>query len=368
MNENNFWRLAVLLILTLIIISGLVFFLVTGYKKRQLNNYLKESLELATDWFTRNQTEQGDFIYEINTLTGKPLETYNIVRQAGSLYSLAQSYKFTKNPATAQTLEKGFAFFTNYFVQPNPEQIQVVYKDSKQHNTSSLLLLALIEYMEADKKNKDKYLETAKNLGNFLLTTQKENGGFSYQPGSSEESSYNNGETFYALIRLYLLTGDSRYLESAQKASQYFEKEYLQQIDLSFYAWVVAGLAYLYKIEPKQEYWNFMKIYTDKYLDSSNKAKAPSGRLGFFLEGVTHNAWIAKEKDKQYFQKLDKYLKTSFYYLLGLQFNGPYSRRKTNFSNLSGAFCYNYYCQKVRIDLVHHNMSAIYLYLTKVNN
>lgn len=377
----NVTLIIVLIVITIILSVELGKFLAIRNNQQRFEKKLITSMELTGKWFINNQTGRGDFYYQRDVKTGRVAGGYNIVRQAGSLYSLAQLYKYNHDPQIKEILENGFAFFQNNLEShdENADQLCVVYEDIKKSNSSALLLLALIEYMEADPAAKEKYLTTAEKIANYLMATQLENGGFIYKFEPEEiESDYNNGETFYALIRMYRLHPKEEYLSAVKKASDYFLVKYgeADKLNYSFFAWSLAGYAHLYQIEAKEEYYEFIKNYTDQYFDqranniidyfNDQNENHPSANLGVFLEGLAHSAWIIKEKNPEYYQQIKNFIEESLKYLMTLQINGPNSTRTSNYKEVRYGFCNDHNCSFLRIDLVHHNLSAIYLYLTYV--
>lgn len=342
-------------------------------QSRQHQANFTESMKLMGQWFVTNQTAQGDFRYELETATGQTKEGYNIVRQAGSLYSLAQLFGLTHNPQIETTLKQGFTFFEQLSRPEATDAAAIVYQDEKKSNGSALLLLALIEYMEADPQAQDQYLNWARQLANFLVSTQKGNGGFAYRPDIDlEESDYNNGETFYALVRIYRLDPQPEYWEAIQKAADYLVTAYPPQTpNLSFYSWSMAGFAHLYQIDPQPAYWDYLKTSTNAFINTRGKSFLPQtsqprfirGNWGVFLEGIIHTAWVAQSIDPQYAQYLKDFSETALLQVLTLQVEGPYGRFAARYPHLKGGICYDQSCQTQRIDIVHHNLSAVALYL-----
>jgi hypothetical protein len=350
-------------------------------------NNIEESMKLQGLWFIKNQTDMGDFIYEIDVNSGENLRGNNEVRQAGSLYSLAQLYRYTKDEEVEKTLLKGLTYFEKYIKPQNKSgtSIAITYNETTKSNTTALYLLALIEYMEASDQAKQEYSQTAKYLGNYLVSTQLNSGGYIYKydninnkNSSYYESDYNNGETFYSLVRLYKLTGNGIYIDSVNRAAGYLLQKYNSEpFNLSFYAWGMEGFAHLYDINPKEEYWNFMRSYTDSYMTSrgnyisryfidKGNTIPPKGNLGVYIEGLSHVAWIAKRKDPEYYGQIKTFIQGSLNYLMSLQINGPQSERSSSIESLKGGTCYDHECKTIRIDIVHHVLSANYLYLTLV--
>jgi hypothetical protein len=367
--------------LSLAIISflGIVFLIFRANLPVSFNNNLEKSMFLYADWLVRNQTGDGDFNYELDVNTGEVLEGYNIVRQAGSLYSLAQVYRYEGGEKYEDSIEKGIQFFQSYYedIEKEIPTTAINHDGTKKSNTVALYLLALIEYMEEDTQAREKYIDEANRLANYLLLTQKEDGSFIYLLDTGKESDYNNGESFYALIRMYKLTSDERYLSSATKAAEYILSKYSnEEFNYSVYAWAMEGFAHLYEIEKDSRYWNFMKMYTEEYFKVSGISVSiyfdtstgypPKANLGVYLEGLAHVAWIAKDRDYDFYITIREFMGNSLKYLMSLQIDGPRSDRETGFELISGGICYDYECATQRIDITHHNLSAIYLYLRYV--
>ena len=347
--------------------------------EREFRNDLKESLALYGDWFVRNQTEQGDFNYELDVQTGELVEDYNLVRQAGGLYSLAQAYKYTKNPEYQLSIEKGIVFFENLFedVENTVPTTRINFNEERKSNAVALFLLALIEYMETSPEIKEEYIGMSEKLANYLLLTQQESGGFFVLLDPELESDYNNGESFLTLIRMYEITGNEKYLEGAQKAADYIILKYSsEEFNCSVYAWAMQGFQHLYYVSEDPKYWDFMRFYTDAYLNSTgvfvkayfNKEypNPPKGSFGVFLEGIIGVASIAENVDEKYHSQLSDFIVQSLDYLMTLQIDGPRSSRTSEFELLSGGICYDEICTKQRVDITQHNLSAIYLYLQHI--
>ncbi len=368
----------------LLVLGLLIFTLTFFFVKYSITNTYEENLEesmlLYTDWLVKNQTKQGDFNYELDVSTGRVIEGYNIVRQAGGLYSLCQVYQYEGGSKYEDSIEKGIDFFHGLYedVENDVPTIAINHEGVKKSNSVALYLLALVEYMEGSDQAKEEYMQEAKSLANYLLFTQTDEGSFIYLLDTGRESDYNNGESFYALIRIYRLSNDERYLIGAQKAAEYIIDRYSNEdFNYSIYAWAMEGFAYLYQIDNSKEYWDFMKMYTQEYfrisgipvsiyLDTST-GYPPKANLGVYLEGLAHVAWIAKERDYDFYIEIKEFMSESLKYLMSLQIDGPKSDRKTEFDLISGGICYDYECDTQRIDLTHHNLSAIYLYLKYVD-
>jgi len=366
----------VVIIILLMFSAYAVFRLVRVWPKESFVEKILGSVKRQGEWFTRNQTEEGDFVYERIVATGEVSEGNNIVRQAGALYGLAQLYGFTKDPKIEQTLEKGFTYFRGLTATPSAQVNNIVYFDDAQSNTNALLVLALVEYIEADEKQKTtKNLEYLVRLSNYLIATQATNGSYinDYTP-RAEESDYNNGETMYALIRSYNLVQKESYLASVKRFANYAISSYgKDEFNSSFFSWGMAGFAYLYRIEPSDRYWKFLKEYSEKYMMNRGKGyeqyligkgatEIPPG-AAVFLEGVDHVAWIARDNDVALYRTLKAHVQKVLNHLLIYEIGGPFGKYTSPNDVVRGSICSQTTCETTRIDFLQHLMSAALLYV-----
>lgn len=350
--------------------------LVRVLPKESFEQKIIGSVTRQGDWFVRNQTAAGDFVYERYAATGEVKEGNNIVRQAGVLYGLAQLYSYTKDPAMLQTLEKGFEYFRTLTATPSAETNAVTHNEETQTNTTALLVLGLVEYLEADGQHQTTdNLEYLVRLSNYLVSTQAASGAYinDHTP-KPVESDYNNGETMYALIRSYNVTQKEPYLTSVKRMAAYAIDYYgTQGFNSSFFSWGMAGFAYLYRVDPDETYWEFMRGYADKYISARGNAYerylartsetiiTPGSSV--FLEGVDHIGWIAKEKDAALYRTLTHHVTRVLDFLLRYELDSPYGTYASGNDVIRGAICSQVGCETTRIDFLQHNMSAILLYL-----
>ena len=353
-----------------------VLHLIRVLPKESFEQKIIGSITRQGDWFVRNQTTAGDFVYERYAATGEVKEGNNIVRQAGALYGLAQLYSYTKDPAIEQTLEKGFGYFRTLTATQSAEVLAVTHNEETLTNTTALLVLGLAEYLEADNQNKTTgNMEYLARLSNYLVSTQVATGAYinDYEP-DPDESDYNNGETMYALIRSHSVTQKESYLRSVQRMAAYAMDHYgNQEFNSSFFSWGMAGFAYLYAVDPNEMYWEFMRKYANKYMSArgngyeqflahkSDAVVTPGSSV--FLEGVDHIAWVAKDKDVVLYRILKRHVQNVLDFLLTYELDSPYGTYASGIDSVRGAICSQKECETTRIDFLQHNISAIVLYL-----
>ncbi len=375
--------LGALILLSLVIVAGKYFqYEVTNpISNLILKNNLKQALILEGNWFVKNQTEKGDLFYQRSVETGNLEEGNHITRQAFSFYTLALAYKNTRNPEFYNALKKGIDYFKSISIKEDklvnhlkkPTQ-RIALDQNRNSNTTAFVLLSLIELMETNEDLKPSYYTYATQLADYLVTTQMQSGGFRYRPTGDIEDSYNDGESLYALARMYQISKDPVYLEAAKKGADYLSNKYLsKKLDRAFYSWGMQAFYHVYQIDPQEKYWDFIRKYTEIFMKEEGHnielyydqktAVAPSTSLPVFLEGVNHAAYLAEKKDKKFAESLKRFLKKSLQHQLTFQINGPLSNRKSDFEKVKGGVCNNYYCKSQTIDVVGHNLGAAYFYL-----
>lgn len=358
--------LGIVILISMIFSFFSVWRLVMLLPKENFDQKLRGSIAREGDWFVHNQKPEGDFNYETVVSTGELREGNNIVRQAGALYGIAQSYSFTKNKELKKVLEKGFAYFKNVTTTPSAGET----------NTVALLVLGLVEYLEVDTSHQTtEYMEYLMRLSDYLVSTQRSSGAYinAYTP-KEIESDYNNGETMYALIRSYRLTQKETHLLSVKRMANYAIYYYgKQKFNASFFSWGMAGFSYLYAIDPDPRYVSFLKINAGKYMENrgseyeqflsgKNNDVIPPGSA-VFLEGVNHVAWAVKEKDPTLYKKLKQHVQSVLKFLFTYEIGSPYGKFTSLNDQVYGAVCSQATCETTRIDFIQHHMSAMLLYL-----
>ncbi len=361
---------------------AILFIIIVVVSKIRSNDFVynvKTSMKLLGYYTINNQRSGGDVAYIRDVKTGADIGGFQLVREVAIFYTLSQLYSETYDPKVAASIEKGIAFFSKNSLYEGKDKQFVFYQNHRENNATAFLLLAIIQYSEANPAKKAAYLPQARRLANYLVSTQRADGGFMYTPDKNSEDSFNNGESMYALIRMYKFDPNPVYLTAAQKAGAYVIKKYTsEKFNISFYTWGMHAFSYLYLTTHDQKYWQFMKDYTTKlfakenfggrtvdYFNGKNK-NYPPGSLSVPLEGLSRVAWIAKDKDPKEYGTLKSFIEKSIAYLLTLQVDGPGSSRTSPFEQVRGGMCDTYSCQTERIDTVQHTLSAEYLYIQYV--
>jgi len=226
-----------------------------------LNDELTQSISLASSYFIRMTNDDGMITYEYDPFTNiSSFENYNILRHAGTIYAMMQTYNQTKDELLLKAAQRSITYLLDQ-IKPFNDTLCVVYNDAVKLGGSALALIALVEYTKVT--GDEQYLSTMKSLSDYLILSQKPTGEFiskryySTEKISSFVSSYYPGEAVLALCRLYSLTKDTMYLDAATLAAQYLILDRDADVsieNLNHDHWLLMGLNELYRFQPNQIY------------------------------------------------------------------------------------------------------------------
>lgn len=233
-----------------------------GYNRRELNtkdlsNIINNSANLLMSMNLNN----GKFIYGVRTNTGNELTSYNILRHAGSTWSLIVYYKTNPSENLKEVIENSIDYLINNYLIKYNKQIYFVEEkktDEIKLGGNALTLLMLSEYN--DVFNDNKYEEYAEKIANGIIYMQQEDGSYHHVlnlDGSLKEiyrTVYYDGEATFALLKYYSITDNAKYLDSAKKTIDMFlEKNYEKYRD----HWISYAMNEFVKYNMEEKYIEF---------------------------------------------------------------------------------------------------------------
>lgn len=120
--------------------------------------------EHGLDWVTRNQLDDGTFLYRYDRSTGTDLGGYNVVRHAGTTMALYQS----ADPALRAAADRGAVWLLDQ-LSPAGGGLVVGEEDVVSVGTTALLTAGLI--LRRDATGSTEYDETLDAFGRFMEAT-----------------------------------------------------------------------------------------------------------------------------------------------------------------------------------------------------
>jgi len=184
-------------------------------------------------YLVEHMQETGRYIYEVDMSTGNAKGGYSIPRHAGTTYFLAELYRISKAEFLREPIERAFFHLQELIdlgkctgTLPDGEEFAcVVDKGGKTADmgSSALGVVALAEYQRAtDSKT---YEPMARKLAAWILWMQRDDGSFRHryfidkqQRDDDFQTLYFTGEAALAMARMYVVTGEERYVRSAERA------------------------------------------------------------------------------------------------------------------------------------------------------
>ena len=331
-----------------------------------------QALVLDAAGFLEEQVQKdGTFLYGMDPRFDKPLKSYNILRHAGSLWSMICAYRLNPSDSLREKIDLAAEYLVSQ-VRYDDEGRAFVYEEKSDEiklGGCGLGIIALTEYMDVFQDSR--YLYVSKALGDGILSLMDRtagtyyhvlNGDFSRK--EEERTVYYDGEATFALCRLYGVTEDRTYLEAAQAAVNHFIlADYTQYCD----HWVSYAMNEITKYIPDSAtYYAFGLENVQKNLAKIARQETTSHiYLELLMAGFElYDRMIANGGSSAGFD-LPAFLeaiRTRTDRQLNGYFFPEYAMYMANPERILGTFMVRQDGFRVRIDDVQHNLGGYYLY------
>jgi hypothetical protein len=337
------------------------------------------SARLGGNYLLRIQKSDGSFRYLYDASKDEFDEsTYNILRHAGTAYSLFQLYETTREVRYLNAARKAMLFLKSRFRPAHIKNaVYVLDFDGKAKlGANGLALLALTRQLQLD--NKSANLADAKRLANMILAQQHQDGSFqSYHPVRGDEpegsvSLYYPGEAILGLIGLYRIEADKRLLDAAERGANYLIQSERRMPALPPDAWLMQALEALHKIKPEQQYIDHAIAIAETMISYQYDEEDSPEYAGGFSPGVPRSTpaasrsegilaayRMAKAAKDSRAVKLANALKLSARFQLSQQLTDDDKSIVPNPQRATGGFRESLEGMRIRIDYVQHNISAL---------
>lgn len=241
---------------------------------------IQAAIELGADWLMRQARADGTFQYEYDPNRDRAPDTYNMVRHAGVVFGLMSLYGFYGDEKYLNVAVHAFPHLERNLKAPDKAGTLRAIQEGKRYPTgaAALALLAMVALPPALRGAE--YEQTLEGLGLFLLQMIDRHGRVFDGYGASqrheevqEEPLYDPGETLLALTQLYAVTGETRWLEGAEKIAVAQRRQHVPWKEPDH--WVIQGLAQLYLMGRGDEYGQLCLAWARTYLRSQYPPNHP---------------------------------------------------------------------------------------------
>ena len=344
------------------------------------SNRLIAAARAGGDYLVRVQKPDGSFHYSYNALEDRfSSRTYNVVRHAGTAFSLFDLYRATRDARYLDAARRAVVFLKSRF-RPSREgnAVYVLDNDGKAKlGANGLALLALTRQMELDPKSAD--TESAVKLANLILLMQRKDGSFENyyriradDPPQAGASLYYPGEAIFGLAQLFKLNRDKRLFDSARRGAEYLIESQRRMASLPPDAWLMQALEALFRIERAPKFAEHAIALAEAMLAEQYTARDSPLYAGGFrpgppratpaasrAEGMVAAYRLASAIKDSRALKIADALKASARFQLSQQFDVDNSFFLPDPGRAAGGFREGVTSMRIRIDFVQHNISSL---------
>ena len=352
---------------------------------------LLRAVRAGADYLVRVVGPDGRYEYLYRPLEERRDNGYGWLRHAGTTYALLEAYGQFGTPAYRAAAERALNLLKSrvrndpasgggYVVDGNDEEQQ-------KSGGAGLAMLAFAEHaaVTGDRSN----LETMRSLGRFILAQQQDDGHFrnnadvERETGQklSREPTYYQGEATLALLRLYALDPQQRYVDAARRSADWVihvRDAYVSEDNLGHDHWICYALNELSRVAPDPAYIEHAQKIARAIIGKQRGSDAAEpdlvgtywfgGEMGNIsatrVEAFDSNVVLARFAGKPDEWLLQPATKTAAW-MLGQQFDAENDYWLKNPQKAEGGVRESLLVSDVRIDTVQHSMSA-WLHLARI--
>lgn len=347
------------------------------------NDDLLNASKRGGAYLTRAVQDDGKFVYHYNPATDEDADFYNIVRHAGSLYSMYELYEVTRDPQLLVAADRACEYL---LAQAQPAEVDgtdvlcIVTDDELQLGSNALAAVALAKRIEAT--GQQDYAEELRKLVLWIAATQREDGEFGIHKQIFSErrtvpfvSEYYPGESLLTLTRMYRVDGDPKWLDAAEAGADWLinvRDADLEEAELIHDHWLLYALADLYSLRPKPLYLEHAKklcraMFAIQHLDPVE----PDWHGGYYHpprstpvatrnEGLTAAYQILKQAgDEAMAAEVLQAIRRGMRFQLQTQYDPPSAMHVPDPQYLLGAFRGSLTDFTARNDFTQHNVSSM---------
>ncbi len=333
---------------------------------------LADIIRDSSDFLARQVGKDGRFVYGYHPCFDRQIPAYNALRHASTTYSMLEAWEKTRQPELLCAIERALEYLTTQFIRDCGDKAFIVDTGNEiKLGANATAILAMTKYSAV--LGSDRFAALMEKLALGILHMQAQDGSFTHVltwPGLEVKEKfrivYYEGEAAFALMRLYSLTKDERWIGAVERAFAHFiEKDYWKHHD----HWLSYCTNELTLYRPELRYFRFGIQNFEGYLDfvlqrittfpTLLELMMAGRKMLDRLKAMPNGADILAGLDEARF---DQALHFRAAYLLNGHFWPEYAMFFRNPDQILGSFFIRHHAFRVRIDDVEHYLSGLVAY------
>jgi hypothetical protein len=326
--------------------------------------------------------QEGRFVYSYFPKADTESDSYNMVRHAGTIYSMMELYQIIGSEDLRLAGKRAIDYLLqSAYPCPGYEDLLCIVDSGEVRlGGNALAIVAIVKYMEVTGSRE--YLPQVTAMVRWIQATQAEDGEFSIHQETFPEggaidfvSEYYPGEALLALMRLYNLAPEPSLLDTAENGAQWLinvRDGDLSDAELIHDHWLLYGLNDLYRQRPNELYLNHAFRIVGAIIQSQNRDPIYPDWLGSYYtpprstptatrsEALYAAYQLARDfGDPIFAQQILGAIKLDISFQLQTQFRPESVMYLDDPQRALGGFHRSLTNYEIRIDYVQHNLSSI---------
>ncbi|WP_227679598.1 Mur ligase family protein, partial [Psychrobacter sp. Pi2-51] len=373
-------------------------------------NSTQPIIEQATNYLAKQVTPSGQYVYGYFPCFDRTIDTYNSLRHASSTYALIEGYEacygfdathcdnaIASNEAVStkatsaeklsladmkSNIDNAMHYLIHELIRHDDDKAYVIDTgDEVKLGANAVAILALVKYLQVfeDTPLADEYHNLAAKLATGIEAMQQEDGSFVHVLHGHDLSLkaknriiYYDGEAAFALMRLYGLTKDVRWLNCVTRAFDYFiDAKHHQAHD----HWLSYCSNELIIYKPEKKYFQFAVDNIRGYTDFIKNRITTFPTL-LELSMAFHKMLLTLDVYPEFHDVLDGFDVQAFYQALHARanhlMNGFFFPEMAMFFKAPQTILHGFFIRhhsfRVRIDDVEHYLSGLVAYRDFLEN
>ncbi len=333
-------------------------------------------IDKSSNYLAKQVNKSGKFRYGYFPCFDREIPSYNILRHASTTYSMIEAYEITKDKEIGEAIRSALDYLINEAIETlegidgtiRAFVIERASNDEIKLGANAAAILALSKYTEVFEDNQ--YIPLMQDLAEGInFFHNKHDGSFVHVlnfPDLSIKEKYRiiyyDGEAVFALMRLYGIDNNERWLNIVEQAFNYFiQKKYWDYKD----HWLSYCSCELVKYKPARDYIEFNLKNASGILDFCLTRETTFPTLLELLM-ATYNMIETMRNEELFLDALESFdeakLMKAIEHRVEHQLNGLYFPEVAMYykvpKNILWAFYIRHHSFRARIDDIEHNISG----------